>query len=62
MVATRPPQANARTSSGGGRYAVYVADGLTIEVTITGDDLDLGRSLPRIEASARTLRHEGERA
>ena len=43
----------------GGRYAVFVADGLTIEVTISGADLDLGRTLPRIEASTRTLRHDG---
>jgi hypothetical protein len=43
----------------GGRYAVFVDDGLTIEVTISGADLDLGRNLPRIEASTRTLRHEG---
>ncbi|MGX6604431.1 hypothetical protein ACWKSP_20195 [Micromonosporaceae bacterium Da 78-11] len=44
----------------GGRYAVFVADGLTIEVTISGADLDLGRSLPAIEASTLTLRHSGE--
>ena len=43
----------------GGRYAVFVTDGLTIEVTIAGADLDLGRTLPQIEASARTLRHDG---
>ncbi len=43
----------------GGRYAVFVADGLTIEVTISGGDLDLGRTLPAIEASTRTLRHDG---
>ena len=42
----------------GGRYAVFVADGLAIEVTITGGDLDLSRTLPQIEASAQTLRHE----
>ncbi|MCY1143807.1 hypothetical protein OWR29_37910 [Actinoplanes sp. Pm04-4] len=40
----------------GGRYAVFVGDGHTIEVTISGNDLDLGRTLPRIEASTRTLR------
>jgi hypothetical protein len=44
----------------GGRYAVFVTGGLTIEVTIAGDDLDLGRMLPLIEASAGTLRHDGE--
>jgi hypothetical protein len=44
----------------GGRYAVYVVDGLTIELTVSGADLDLGRSLPQIEASARTLRHDGD--
>ena len=42
----------------GGRYAVFVVDGLTIEVTISGADLDLGRTLPRIEASTRSLRHD----
>jgi hypothetical protein len=42
-----------------GRYAVFVATGLTIEVTISGADLDLGRSLPAIEASTRTLRRDG---
>lgn len=43
-----------------GRYVVFVEDGLTVEVTISGADLDLGRSLPEIEASTRTLRHDGE--
>jgi hypothetical protein len=43
----------------GGRYAVFVTGGLTIEVTISGVDLDLGRTLPQIEASTRTLRHDG---
>ena len=43
----------------GGRYAVFVTGGLTIEVTIAGADLDLGRTLPQIEASARTLRYDG---
>jgi len=42
-----------------GRYVVFVADGLTIEVTISGADLDLGRTLPQIEASTRTLRTDG---
>lgn len=42
-----------------GRYAVFVAGGLTIEVTISGVDLDLGRTLPQIEASTRTLRTGG---
>jgi hypothetical protein len=39
----------------GGRYAVFVAAGHTIEVTVTGADLDLGRTLPAIAASTRTL-------
>jgi hypothetical protein len=39
----------------GGRYAVFVAGGLIIEVTVSGADLDLGRSMPAIEASTRTL-------
>ena len=41
----------------GGRYAVYVADQLTIEVTISGSELDLGRTLPAVEASTRTIRY-----
>jgi hypothetical protein len=41
----------------GGRYAVYLAGDLTIEVTISGGELDLGRTLPTIEASTRTIRH-----
>ena len=39
----------------GGRYAVFVSDGYLIEVTVSGADLDLGRTLPAIEASTRTL-------
>ena len=45
----------------GGRYAVFVAHGLTIEVTVSGADRDLGRILPAIDASTRTLRYEGRR-
>jgi hypothetical protein len=41
----------------GGRYAVFVADRHTIEVTISGSELDLGRTLPAVEASTRTIRH-----
>ncbi len=44
----------------GGRYAVFVADGHTIEVTVSGADLDLGRVLPQIDASTRTLRYTPE--
>ena len=40
----------------GGRYAVFLAGGRTIEVTISGSEMDLGRTLPAIEASTRTLR------
>lgn len=39
----------------GGRYAVFLAGGRTIEVTVTGAELDLGRTLPAIDASTRTL-------
>jgi hypothetical protein len=42
----------------GGRYAVFVADGRTIEVTVSGADLDLGRTLPAIDESTRTLRYD----
>jgi hypothetical protein len=41
----------------GGRYMVFVVDGQTIEVTVSGADLDLGRRLPAIDASTRTLRY-----
>lgn len=43
----------------GGRYVVYVAGRRTIEVTISGADLDLGHTLPALEASARTIRYAG---
>jgi hypothetical protein len=39
----------------GGRYAVFLAGGHTIEVTVTGTELDLGRTLPAVDASTRTL-------
>jgi hypothetical protein len=39
----------------GGRYAVFLAGDRTIEVTIGGSELDLGRRLPAIEASTRSL-------
>jgi hypothetical protein len=42
----------------GGRYLVFVAAGRTIEVTVSGADLDLGRTLPSIDASTRTLHYE----
>jgi hypothetical protein len=42
----------------GGRYLVFVAGGRTIEVTVSGADLDLGRTLPAIDASTRTLRYD----
>ena len=44
----------------GGRYSVFVAGGRAIEVTVSGAELDLGRWLPAIEASTRTLRYTGE--
>src|SRR3954463_14120898 len=39
----------------GGRYSVFVANGHTIEITVSGAELDLGRTLPAIDASTRTL-------
>jgi hypothetical protein len=45
----------------GGRYTVFLAGDLTIEVTVSGSELDLGRTLPAIEASTRTLRVTGTR-
>lgn len=46
----------------GGRYAVFLADGRTIEVTVSGADLDLGRSLPAIDASTKSLSYDPEAA
>jgi hypothetical protein len=45
----------------GGRYAVFVADSRTVEVTVSGAEMDLGRTLPAIGASTRTLRFTGAR-
>jgi hypothetical protein len=44
----------------GGRYAVFVAAGRTIEVTVSGTELDLGRRLPAVDVSTRSLRYTGE--
>ena len=44
----------------GGRYTVFVVRGLAIEVTVSGNDLELSRTLPQIEKSTRTLRHDGQ--
>jgi hypothetical protein len=44
----------------GGRYVVFVADSRTIEVTVSGNDLDLGRILPAINRSTATLRYAPE--
>jgi hypothetical protein len=41
----------------GGRYAVYLVDGLAIDVTITGDSVELGRVLGDIETSMRSIRY-----
>ncbi|MFI5495312.1 hypothetical protein [Actinoplanes sp. NPDC051859] len=46
----------------GGRYAVFVTAGRAIEVTVSGDDLDLGRTLPVIDASTGTLTFVPERS
>lgn len=45
----------------GGRYAVFVAGNRTVEVTVSGSEMDLGRTLPSIESSTRTLRITGRR-
>jgi hypothetical protein len=45
----------------GGRYTVFLAGDVTIEVTVSGSELDLGRTLPEIEASTHTLRASGTR-
>jgi hypothetical protein len=41
----------------GGRYAVYLVDGLAVEVTVTADRIDLGPVLAGIEASMRSIKH-----
>lgn len=38
-----------------GRYAVFVAHGLSVEVTVAGSDTELPGTLPAIAASIRTL-------
>jgi hypothetical protein len=38
-----------------GRYAVFVAHGLSVEVTVAGGDSELPDVLPRVAASIRTL-------
>ena len=38
-----------------GRYAVFVAHGLSVEVTVAGSDSELPDVLPRVAASIRTL-------
>jgi hypothetical protein len=43
----------------GGRYAVYLAGPLAIEVTVSGTDLELRDVLREIETSAATLRWRG---
>jgi hypothetical protein len=45
----------------GGRYAVFLAGGLAIEVTVSGDDMALARTLSTVEASTRTIRYEPTR-
>lgn len=44
-----------------GRYAVFVIDGLGIEVTASGTDPQLRAALASIEASTRSLTYEGPR-
>lgn len=43
----------------GGRYAVFLAGGVAVEVTIAGNDIDLRAELPSIAASVRTIRFAG---
>jgi hypothetical protein len=45
----------------GGRYAVYLIDGLAIEVAVTGATVDLGAVLPAVETSTRTIRRRAGR-
>lgn len=39
----------------GGRYAVFLADGVSIEVTVSGTDAALARTWPSVAASIRTI-------
>lgn len=45
----------------GGRYAVFLAAGLAIEVTASGANLELGQALGTIEASTRSINHRAQR-
>ncbi len=44
-----------------GRYAVFVVDGLGIEVTVSGTDPQLRAALDRVEASTRSLAYRESR-
>lgn len=43
----------------GGRYAVFLVDGVSIEVTVSGDDAELSRVSDEIAASTRTIAYRG---
>ena len=43
-----------------GRYAVFLADDLAVEVTVSGTDLELTRALPHIEAATGSIRRGDE--
>jgi hypothetical protein len=45
----------------GGQYAVFLAGARVIEVTVSGDTVDLGRALPDVEATTRSIRVGGAR-
>jgi hypothetical protein len=40
----------------GGRYAAFVVSGSVIEVTVSADAVDVGRGLPGIESTTRSIR------
>ncbi len=41
----------------GGRYAVFLAGRHVVEVTVSGESVDLGRALPAVEATTRSIRY-----
>lgn len=44
----------------GGRYAVFLIGRLSVEVTVSGTEPELGRAIPGIEKSTRSITHRGD--
>lgn len=45
----------------GGRYAVFLVDGVSIEVTVSGSDAELSRASGAIATSTRSIMYQGGR-